>query len=627
MTENSQKQVILDFINIYLKSQKLQYSKKEIPQHTVLIDTGVLYEVKENKGILEFASNSMELQRVVLEHAESKLKTTLPKDVNEAFKFIDDFDDALKKEYDCERVINSFSTLIRGLRGYVLLTLHNQGIDIKSFILNIDEVERGFSLHYLEGAFFDFLHHYDYMEKDFFEIFRTLWDRNERSHSVRTGLRKLPNKDLKKSIALLDFAFQNNVLLEIIAELLIGLYNTGETSTLKMIIDLKTKDEKLCLNTLSRIEYKSEKDVNKAFEQIGELAFKDTLFARQQSYLISSIIKNENTTDSTRKQAFKLWQEFLENGENEILNQVFQDINFLDGYESDKYGLLHIYLAKTKNFHVIKDFFSYRFDDPAYIFDIMMKSYNAKPDYRFPMELFENGIRHGWNTQQDETEKHILNLFKHGSAFGVLGVKTIFSAYLGIFQVYLTKLNEAEHQVTAIDSICKHPHSFDVLLPLILPLRNSKLKGIRKHLQEHLAYKVFKTYHSSLYEQIKESLGNSKNDKEFLRPIKKALDDYEKLKELKQSIDDLNPYQNEKHLIDLYRRLEHEAQAKMMKEVHQGKGTFMEMAKNTIIVRGNSWMMREGEVSPLGRVESKIQIDSSSFLNPDLYEHNLKLPQ
>jgi hypothetical protein len=623
MGDKKQEKAIYDFINQYLKEQKLQYSKKEIPQHAVLIDIGVLYEVKQNKDVLEFASNSINLQRVVLELAESKLKTTLPNDIFEAFKFINEFDDALRKEYDCERIINSFSTLMRGLRGYVLLTLHNRGVDIKSFILNIDEENRGFSLHYLEGAFFDFLHHYDFTERDFFEIFKTLWERSERNHSVRTGLRKIPNKDLKKSIALLDFAYQNKEPLEIIAELLIGLYNAGETSTLSKIIDLKTKDNILCLNTLSRIEYESEKDANKAFEQIGELAFKDALLARQQSFLVSNIIKNETSTKSIKQQAFKCWQEFLENGENEILNQIFQDINFLDGYESDKYGLLHIYLAKTKNFHVIKDFFSYRFNDPAYVFDIMMRSYNARPDYRFPMEFFENGIGHGWNTNQAETEKHILNLFKQGSAFGVLGVKTIFSAYLGIFQVDLTKLDEAEHQATAIESICKHPHSFDVLLPLILPLRHSKLKGVRKHLQEHLAYKVFKTYHGILYDQINEILGNGKDDKAFLKPIKKALNDYEKLKELKESIDDLNPYQNEGRLMDLYRRLEHEAQAKMMKEVNQGKGTFMEMAKNTIIVRGNSWMIREGDVSPLGKVESKIQIDSNSYLNPDLYEHNL----
>lgn len=619
------KQIVRDFINIYLKEQKRQYLKKKIPQHNELIDIGVLYEVKQNKNVLEFASNSIDLQRVVLELAKIKLKKTLPNDVYEAFKFIDDFDDALKKEYDCEKVINSFSTLMKGLRGYVLLTLHNRGINIKSFILNINEEKRSFSLKNLDGAFFDFLHHYNFTEKDFFEIFKTLWERDERNHNVRTGLCKLPNKDIKKSIALLDFAYQNKEPLEIVAELLIGLYNAGEISTLSKIIDLKTKDNKLCLKTLSRIEYKSEKDATKAFEQIGELAFKDVSLATQQSLLIKNIIKNKTSTKSTKEQAFKCWQKFLENGEDEILKRVFQDINFLEGYERYKYGLLHIYLTKTNNFHVIKDFFSYCFNDPAYIFDIMMRVYNKRPDYRFSMELFENGIRHGWNTNQTETQKHILNLFKYDPAFGVLGVKSIFSAYFGILQVDLMELNEAKHQFTAIDSICKHPHSFDVLLPLILPLRHSKLQGVRKHLQKHLASKVFKTYQDTLYVQIKNNLDNSEGDKVFLKPITKALDDYKKLKELKESIDDLNPYQNERHLMDLYGRLEHEAQAEMMQKVNQGKGTFMGMAKNIIIVRGNSWMIREGEVSPLSLIESKIQIDSNSYLNPDLYEHNLNL--
>ncbi|PHQ27781.1 hypothetical protein [Leeuwenhoekiella nanhaiensis] len=623
MKHYTEHEVIYNFVKLYLKAQKLQYSKKEIPQHGLLISKGILYEVKENKNDLEFEKDSINLQKVVLEVAENKLKTSLPKDVSKAFKFIDDFEDLLKKEYDCERVINSFSTLIMGLRGYVLLTLYNRGVDVKSFILNIDAEKRGYSLAYLEEVFFNYLIHYDYSEEEFFEIFLRLWNDNQRNYSVRKGLCKLPSKDLTKSKELLKYANQKIENLEMLSELLIGLYNEGETSILKQIYTIKGKDNILFLHILSRINFKNAEDVDESFTQLGELAYQDILLARQQSLLLSNIIKNRNSTKNIKESAFKYWQEFLKNGENEILEQVFRDIYFLNGYEKEKYDLLHIYLNKTKNFIVIKDFFSYSFHDPAYVFDIMMRFYNAKPDYRFSMELFENGIRHFWNTNQDETEKLILDLFKHGNTLGVLGVKTIFTAYLGIFQVDLTKLKKVEHQVTAIDSICRHPHSFDKLLPLILPLRNSKFNDVRNHLQKNLAFKVFKTYHQSLYEQIKDMLGNGKEDKDFLEPIKNALDDYEKLKELKESIDDLNPFQNERHLMDLYHRLKREAQAKMMRSINQG--TFMQMAKNTIIVRGNSWMIREGEITPLNRIESKIQIDGDSYLNPDLFEHKLNV--
>ena len=273
---------------------------------------------------------------------------------------------------------------------------------------------------------------------------------------------------------------------------------------------------------------------------------------------------------------------------------------------------------------MVKEFFDL-INDPVYIFDIMMRLFNTSPNYRFSLSLFENGIRHVWNTNQEETEKHILNLFKQHSTFGILGVKVIFSAYLGIFQVDLLKLDKIEYQINAIDNICKNPHSFDKLLPLILPLRNSKFKQVREHLQKHLAQKVFNSYHGAIYNQIESSIGKNKKDKEFIKPIKKALEDYHKLKDLKESINDLNPNENERDLMDLYYRLEHEAQAKMMNKVNSGKGTFMEMMKTSIIVRGNSFKFNEEKPTPMGRYESSMLIDGSSYLNPDLYEHNLNI--
>lgn len=624
MAKNTEKQTIIDFLDFYFQTRKSQYLKKELPQHEALIKQGVLYVVESNTEVLEIEGNSISLQKIVLEVAEDKLKKKLPLGISEAFKFIDEFDKELKKEYDCERVINSFSTIIRGFRGYSLYVLRKQGLDIKSFLLSISEDNRESHLYSLESSFFNFLPFFDYSEKEVFEILIELWDNDTKRHDVITGLRKLPSKSIEKSKALLGYAYKNNVPLHFISELLIGLYNAGETSSIEEIVELKDKDIIACLGVLGRIKYKSEQDVEKAFSQIGELEFENIEVANQQSYLIRNIIECEHATETIRKNAFKLYVTFLKNGTEEVINRVFQDIYFVKGYEAEKYNLLHLYLSKTGNFEVIKRFFGY-FNNPAYIFDIMMRLFNTTPNYRFSMSLFENGIRHGWNTNQAETEKQILNLFKQHPAFGILGVKTIFTAYLGIFQVDLLKLDKAEYQINAIDSICKHPHSFDKLLPLIMPLRNSKLKGVREHLQNSLAYLVFKSYHSTLYNQIKGDLGKSKKDKQFIEPIKKALDDYNKLKELKGSINDLNPYENEQDLMDLYYRLEHEQNAKVMDEAKHGKGTFMEMAKNVIIVRGNSWMIREGEVSPLGKVESSMLIDGNSYLNPDLYEHNLNI--
>ena len=98
---------------------------------------------------------------------------------------------------------------------------------------------------------------------------------------------------------------------------------------------------------------------------------------------------------------------------------------------------------------------------------------------------------------------------------------------------------------------------------------------------------------------------------------------YNQLKEQKESINDLNPQENERDLMDLYYRLEHEENAKMMNRVQQGKGTFMEMVKNVIIVRGNSIKYDEKEPSPLTTIKTSMLVDSDSYKNPDLFEHNL----
>lgn len=618
------KQTIIDFLDYYFQTRKSQYLKKEILQYEALIKQGVLYEVESNIEILEIEGNSIALQELVLEVAEDKLKKKLPLNISEAFKFVNEFDDTLRKEYNCERVINSFSTLIRGLRGYVLYVLHKRGLNVKSFLLSLDEKNRENHLYSLERSFFKFLPFFNYSEKVIFEILVELWNNETKRHDAVTGVRELPIKNIEKSKVLLEYAYKNNQPLHFISELLIGLYNAGEASLIENIIKLKEKDAIACLGVLGRIKYKSVQDVEKAYNQIGELEFENIEIVNQQSYLIRNIIENEHTTEAIRENAFKLYVAFLKSGTEEVINRVFQDVYFINGYEADKYNLLHLYLSKTGNFKIIKDFFFY-FEDPAYIFDIMMRLFNTTPNYRFSTSLFENGIRHGWNTNQVETEQHILNLFKQHPAFGILGVKVIFTAYLGIFQVDLLKLDKAEYQINAINSICKHPHSFDKLLPLILPLRNSKFKGVREHLQNHLAQKVFSSYHGTIYKQIDNSMGKIKKDKEFLKPIKKALDDYNKLKELKGSINDLNPYENERDLMDLYYRLEHEENAKAMDEAKHGKGTFMEMMKTSIIVRGNSFKFDEKDPMPLAKIESSMLIDGSSYLNPDLYEHNLNI--
>ncbi len=615
-------QPIVDFLEYYFKKQKNQFDKKELPQHKYLIEQEVIFQSKHNDETIEINTNSTILQKVVLKIAEDKLNRKLPLEFSEAFLFVEEFEKLIKKEYSAVYV-NSYDTIIDALKLYILIFLSKEGVDVKKFLLSIDdEGEREGHLFSFEKIFLDFIPYSNYSEKEIFDIFSELKKRQFLESYIIDFFRNTPHNNLKFSNNLLCYALKECLDTRDVANLLIGIYNAGDLSALDKAIDLKKKNPDECFFVLGRIDYKNAKDVEKAYNEIGVLDFENVKVAQEQSYLIANIVANKYTTIKIKESCFRFYAEFLNNGTNEILQRIMFDLRLMKGYEKERYSLLYLYLSKTNNFDIIDEFFS-NFESPLYIFDILKRLFRAKPDYRFSTDLFENGIRHSWKTNQKETEKQILDLFKQHPMFGMLGVKVIFSAYLGLHSVDFLKLEKAEYQINAINSICKHPYSFDELLTLILPLRNSKLNGVREHLQEHLIDKVFNSYHELIYNQIKSCIGETNDDKQFLEPIKEALENYNKLKELKESINDLNPYENERDLMDLYYRLEHERNAQLMSEVNKGKGTFMEMAKSVIIVRGNSWMMNEGEISALGKYEKNMLIDRKSYLNPDLYEYNL----
>lgn len=625
MAKHTEKQIIRAFLDYYFNTRKSQFSKNEIPQYKELIELGILYKIDTERGILELEQNSNKLQDIVLTIAIEKLKKELPHDISEAFKFVDEFEDTLKKEYNCERIINSFNHIIWGFKGFVLYNLHIKGLDIKNFLLSLDKDNRGKHLFSFERSFFDFLPNSNYSEGEIFEIFNQI-DNKYTEHDIIMFLRNSFKRNLSFGNTLLKYALENNVKERFVSDLLIGSYNSEDLTAIDKAIDLRKKNFSECLFVLGRLDFKNEIDVEKAYNQIGNLELENIEIAHQQSYLIQNIIENRNANETILKKSFKFYSVFLIKGTDKIRKSVLHDIYLIKEFESEKYGLLNLYLSKTGDFAVIRRFF-YHFFDPLYIFDIMVRLFNKDPDYNFPMDLFENGIGEVWSKNQTKTEEAILNLFKQHAVFGILGVKTILSSHFNIYHIDLLKLDKAEYQLNAINSLCKHPHSFDKLLPLILPLRNSKLKDVREHLQNNLAKKVFNSYHETIYKQIESSIGKTKRDKEFLIPIKKALDDYYTLKELKESINDINPYENERDLMDLYYRLEHEAHAKMMNEVNAGKGTFMEMVKTNIIVRGNSFKFDDKEPTPLSLIKSSMLIDSSSYLNPDLYDYKLNITE
>lgn len=622
MTKSREKRIIEEFIDHYFRTRKNQYNKHEIRDYDQLISIGILCETNDGLETFKIQEYSIALQEVVLEIATNKLRKELPRDISSAIEFAKEFDRTIKLEYNCQRINNPFAPLLRGLIGYILYILKKQGADTKSFLLSLKITKRQDDHYSIVRCFFGFLPSSNYSEKDIVEILSKFWNIEKTRMDVITGLRNLPNKNVELSNLLLEYVNKNNDPAYLMTDLLIGLYNSGDTMPLEKLLNFLQRDREVRLAVLGRINFKRSQDVHKTFDQIKELEFADLSIVNQQSYAIRNVIECSLTDDSMRSSAFDLYKNLLLSGTVEIAKIVMNDIYHLEGYESEKYGLLLLYLSKTGDFGLIRNYFSH-YENPIFVFDLMMRLFRAKPEVQFSIEMFHDGIRNGWKNFPLETEQQILYLFKQHAVFGILGVKVILSIPQGTKRVDLLKLEKGEYQLNAINNICKYPHSFDKLIPLLLPLRNSKHRNVREHLQESLAQVVFNTYHSRIFNLIKKSIGTSKRDQIFLKPIKDALESYYKLKELKESINDLNPFENERDLMDLYYRTESEEHAKRMNEIYSDKGTFLEGVKNEIIVRGNSWMIRDGEVSALTVYEHNILIDGSSYLNPDLYEFNM----
>jgi len=616
------KEFIKLFDTLFKKNTRF-FNKSEFENFDELLLNEVVRENKDNPELLDLNTNCHFFETLLM-FIELETKKEIPKNISDSFKSIDDFDKRKRKEIGTN-VINAFDDIFQGLKIHALQQFEkNKNENPKEFLLSLGNWDsRENHLYNFERVFFKFLPRSNYSIEEIAEFCIQAWNKEEMETSLIDFLRGYGTINIEKAKELYNILDEKNCPLRIIAHLLIGNYNAGDIKALDVAFDLREKDLLESLIVLGRINYLNKNEIERVFDSIEPINFSIKNIAIEQAYLLLHLINNKETPKDILEKCFKLLVDLIGKETREIVDAVFHSITYhLDKYESEKYALLHKYLSKTQNFNIVKRFFS-NFKDPVYIFELIQHSFSANPNFRFPIEIFQDGISHAWRENQEKTEGLILNLFNQHPAFSILAVKIILSARSGIYKIDLLKLDNKESQTNAIKSLCKSPVYFDKLVPVLLALRKSSFKEVVELLQKELADKVFQTYHETIYELILKEISNSSTDKEFMKPIKKALDNYNELKQLKESIKDIDPVENESDLMQLYYRLEKEEQAKMMNKINEGEGSFLQFVKNTTIVRGNSWKIGDREVSPLGNIESKMLIDGSSYLNPELYESNL----
>lgn len=77
-------------------------------------------------------------------------------------------------------------------------------------------------------------------------------------------------------------------------------------------------------------------------------------------------------------------------------------------------------------------------------------------------------------------------------------------------QIDLLKLKTEEDQILAITMICKFPHSFDKLLPILIQLKDSKFPKVIENLQMQLSVLVYECYNETLIEWLENLIPKSR---------------------------------------------------------------------------------------------------------------------
>lgn len=623
MDQNSEKIKIL--IDYCFQNDEENYNLINITNFDYYLETGLIKQIESDskKFILNFESNF--LNEEFLKNIELELNKKLPSQLELALSYVDEFEKHLTENYkviDTNINLTNYKILFKP---FVINKFQYDSIEeYYTSLLKNKKIDRNKKNDFIE-IFFKYLEVYNSNEEAILNSCSKYY-KSEKYPSnyifnILSNIAKTNHFVAKK---LVDYIFykKENDYENFLPVLLINLFNTNYTEAFDIAISKIKSNPIIAFKALCGFNYKDANQINQIFIELQQLEVNSVDHAKLKSQLLCNIITNDNTDVALKEKSFKEVVELLKSENHDFSHSTFTNVQYgLKDFENEKYYLLNIYLNNTKNFLVLRDFF-YDFKNPIFLYRLLISNYDIA-GFRGSIDIFENAINHFYDVSREQFEDELLNLFSYRQ-YSLLALKIILSNRSISFNIDLNRLDK-QAQINAIDSICIFPHSIDDLIPMLLKIRNSKIEESKEHLNRKLSELIFEVYHESLLELIKNNITESKSDKMFIEPLQKALDDYNKIKTLKKNIKDLDPTENQRNLMELYYRLEHENQAQMMKNVNNNSNSFLSMTKTMVIVRGRAFKSEDSEeVTPLGFFESSIMIDNRAYKNPNNFEQNLE---
>lgn len=600
---------------------KDKYECAEIADYDLLLEQKILRTANGSSGFLEINFDSILFNEQLLAVSEKKLDCKPSTVIRDALHFADDLKEYLLNINSPDYKQNNLDKLINAFKVFLLQKLNDPEVVYEHFIkiLKDKKKDRKQRLDFI-SLYFKFLIVSNSSEET---VLRSCLDYNAQekySHNFTYNFLKGLSEDyFDTAQSLAEYACRdiNEKYEFFIPPLLIGLFPKSQNSIFGTVLSLYEKNKVIALKALSGFTFSDKPMIKKLFQLLSDLEPVSEELADLKSLLLCRIIENNTASNQLKADCIKEIRTMLQAEDHKTAQTVLSNIQYnMEDYEFEKYYLLNVYLESTKNLKVLKHFF-HNYKDPQYLFEILVKRHDAL-GYRGSIELFNNAINRFFDVNREETEAQILHLFSFRN-YSFLVLKIILRIRGGIYQIDLLK-GSKEAQMQAVESMCSFPYSIDDLLILLLKFRESSFEEVRQYLQDKLSELVLEVYHELLLDAVKTNLGSSKTDQDFLEPLEKAMEKYLEIKKFKEEYNDLNPMKNERDLMDLYYRLEHEVHARIPKDINEDKNSFLYDVKNKVIVRAKSWKNEHsGEIQPLGYFESKMMIDSRAYKNPLVY--------
>lgn len=584
-----------------------------------LVDSGVLTKISSDAlDVYEINAHSDFFNEKLLVYSENTLGKKLPSNLTEVFQFVDEFFNKIHI-YDENYIWSGAQQIVKGLLSHVFKCFLENGLDIHELfrILELEEERQTHLIDFRQSFLVasSKLANVDDLKKYILQIANS-----PKNYEAESFVGELPsvNSELAKKLYFSIVGDETKIKLYFLPKLLYGFINVEFEFAFNESKKIFKKNPSIGLFIFGRLPYKNAENINEIDIIINNATITEDLLA-EYSYYLCKIIMNGFTPQHIRNNYFKKLSDLINSVNDNYVQVVFHNITYsIKHNDEKKFELLHVYLSRTQDYTVIKNFF-YNFSEPKYLFHLLLMTFSAT-GWRSAIELFESGLQNFWNIKQEETESCIFELFSNRKR-SLLGVQVIMSGYLEPYNVDFKKSSSIQ-QLNAIDACCKYPIFFERLLPLILPLRNTKSIKIEDRLISQLSILIKEAYGKALYELIESKITKSRGDKRFLGKLHIALDEYLNDKKERESINEFNPYLNENELINLYYGLQNESQSKASKNARK-KSIFAELASTKIIVRGNSWKIGEKEVSPLGKVSISAMVDKRAYKDPEAFEMSL----